>query len=98
MATQAGAPFQWRVITFPGPATGAFSFAEPGIAIGPGGIAMANAASANSGAPATYWTSLDGGNTWGVGLSLDSSAPSTGDADAVSGQPVHGLIQKRRIV
>jgi hypothetical protein len=83
--SHAGATFQWHIVTLPPPAAGAFSFAEPGIAIGPGGTVMVAAATANSGDPATYWTSQDGGATWATGQSLDSAAPSTGDADVALG-------------
>jgi hypothetical protein len=83
--SHASAAFQWHVVTLPPPAAGAFSFAEPGIAMRSDGSAMVAAATANTGDPATYWTSQDGGATWATGQSLDSAAPSTGDADVALG-------------
>ncbi|HKR98709.1 MAG TPA: sialidase family protein [Candidatus Dormibacteraeota bacterium] len=72
------------MITLP-PASGTFSTAEPGIAISAGGTAIANAASANTGAPPTAWISHDGGGSWGPAIDFDITGASTGDADAVIG-------------
>ena len=82
--SRAGAVFQWHVITLPAP-SGSFSFAEPGIAIRADGTAMVAAATANTGDPATYWTSQDAGATWATGRGLDTAAPATGDADIALG-------------
>src|SRR5207244_13161907 len=52
----ASAAVQWQVLTLPPPAPPApSSFAEPGIVIAPDGTALADAATANTGAPPTVW-------------------------------------------
>jgi hypothetical protein len=71
------------VVTLTPPTGG--SFAEPGIVIGSGGIAIVNAATANTGAPPTFWLSRDGATTWTAGRNVDPSGGSTGDADAAIG-------------
>ena len=60
---------------------GPFSHAEPGIAIGRDGLALVDAATANTGAPPTFWISRNGGGSWGSGRDFDLSGASTGDAD-----------------
>lgn len=76
---------RWRVITLPVHGK-SFSFAEPGIEAGPGRRTLiADAASANTGAPPTFWISRDGGRRWSVGRDFDTTGASTGDADAVIG-------------
>lgn len=84
-AQAASAPLEWRVVTLPPPVTGASSFAEPGIAIRSDGTAVANAATANSGAPPTLWISRDSGSSWAPGQDFDTTGASTGDADAALG-------------
>jgi hypothetical protein len=61
------------------------SFSEPGIAVGPGGVLVANACTANAGDPSTYWLSRDNGQTWSTGFPVGSSAIGCGDSDAVVG-------------
>jgi hypothetical protein len=75
----------WRVLTLPVPRNAPVSFAEPGIAFGPDGSAVANAATANTGAPPTFWISRDGGSAWATGRDFDTTGASTGDADAAIG-------------
>src|SRR5947209_1554262 len=82
----AAAVMQWQVITLPPPTPPAqASFAEPGLVIVPDGTAVANAATANSGAPPTVWLSRDRGGSWGTGQDFDTTGASTGDADAAIG-------------
>jgi hypothetical protein len=75
----------WRVVNLPVPSGAPFSYAEPGIAIGPDGLAVADAATANTGAPPTFWLSSDGAQTWDGGRDFDATGAATGDADAVIG-------------
>lgn len=77
---------RWTVMRLPTAGAGPFSSAEPGIAAGPAGILLADAASANSGAPPTFWLSHDAGRTWSSGRDYDASGASTGDADGAIGQ------------
>jgi hypothetical protein len=70
------------VVTLPTAADG--SFAEPGIAADRG-LAMIDAASANTGAVATLWSSTDDGCSWTAGRGLDPTGASTGDADVAFG-------------
>ena len=80
------AGFQWQIVTLQPPAGNvASSFAEPGIAFGANGSALANAATANTGAPPTVWRSSDSGDSWTRGSDFDTTAASTGDADAAIG-------------
>jgi hypothetical protein len=60
------------------------SFGEPGIAVGPRGTLIVNAARANAGYP-TWWISRDSGRHWGPGRDFDTSGAMTGDADAMFG-------------
>lgn len=83
-AHAAAAPRHWTVTALAPGGTQA-SFAEPGIAIGPDGTAVINAATANTGAPPTFWLSRDGAATWGPGRDVDPSGASTGDSDAAIG-------------
>lgn len=85
-APGAGKPIRWRVTTLHVLAGGPSSYAEPGIAAGPGGLMMLDAASANTGAPPTFWLSRDGGRSWPPGRDLDTTGASTGDADVAIGR------------
>ncbi len=76
---------RWHIAKLPVSGHGAFSSAEPGIAAGPRGQLLVDAASANTGAPPTFWLSRDGGMSWGPGEDFDPSGASTGDADASIG-------------
>src|SRR5438309_8594115 len=77
---------RWRVVTLPPPGGGAaFSYAEPGIAIGPDGTVIVDAATANTGAPPTYWVLHRADNAWDRGQDVDSTGASTGDADVAVG-------------
>ena len=67
------------------PAHAASSFSEPGIAVGPGGLMVANACTANAGGPSTFWLSHDTGKTWSSGFPVGTSAIGCGDSDAVFG-------------
>lgn len=78
-------PSEWRVLTLSPPASGPSSFAEPDIIIRPDGAAIADAATANTGAPPTYWLSRDGGYTWSTGSDFDLTGSATGDADGTIG-------------
>ena len=86
LAAATGSPpqFQWRIVALPSSA-GASSFAEPGLTISPDGTAIADAATANTGAPPTAWLSHDSGSSWSTGFSFDTTGSSTGDADAALG-------------
>ena len=85
-APPAPATLHWRVETLPPPPGGApFSSAEPGLAIGPDGTAIVDAASANSGAPPTFWILHQGRGAWDRGRDVDSTGASTGDADVAAG-------------
>ena len=77
------APAAWRVVDLP--ASGAHSYAEPGIAFGPHGLALIDAASANTGAPPTVWLSRNSGTTWSPGRDFDTPGVATGDADVAIG-------------
>jgi hypothetical protein len=79
------ASFEWKTTALP-PAVGghASSFGEPGIARGPHGTLVINAAQANAGYP-TWWFSRDNGARWGRGRDLDTTGALTGDADAAFG-------------
>src|SRR5947209_17541776 len=57
----------WRVLTLPVRQGRPYSFAEPGIAVGRRGVLILDAASANTGAPPTFWLSRDGGRRWAAG-------------------------------
>jgi hypothetical protein len=75
----------WRVITLPVRGK-SYSFAEPGIEAGANHRTLiADAASANTGAPPTLWISRDGGRRWSVGRDFDTTGASTGDADGLIG-------------
>lgn len=76
---------RWRVLTLPVSGHGPFSYAEPGIVVGPGGSMIVVAASANTSAPPTFWLSRNSGLTWADGADFDQSGTSTGDADAAIG-------------
>src|SRR5213592_2063173 len=78
----------WQVATLP-PAVGGHgaSVAEPGIAVGPDGALVVNAADANAGYP-TWWISRKEGRQWGPGRDFGATGeamPMTGDADAAFG-------------
>jgi hypothetical protein len=76
---------RWRVSTLPVHGK-SYSFAEPGIAGGPHGRTLiADAASANTGAPPTLWISRDGGRHWSVGRDFDTTGAGTGDVDGLVG-------------
>lgn len=75
----------WRVSALPVAANEPSSFSEPGITAGTGGLLVANASTANSGTPATFWLSSDGGRSWGLGATVGPSTMSTGDSDAAIG-------------
>jgi hypothetical protein len=75
----------WRILTLAVPAK-SFSYAEPNIVSGPDHRTLIiDAASANTGAPPTFWISRDGGQHWSVGRDLDATRTATGDADALIG-------------
>jgi len=75
----------WRVSKLPAASGGhPASYGEPGIAAGPDGRLIVNAARANAGYP-TWWFSSDDGTHWGRGRDLDRSGAMTGDADAAIG-------------
>jgi hypothetical protein len=78
-------PSGWQVSDLPAAAGAASSFAEPGIVITSTGTAMVDAATANTGAPPTFWLSRDGAGTWSPGRDVDAAGLSTGDADAAIG-------------
>jgi len=85
-ASSGSVALHWRVLTLPvAAAPASFSYAEPGIAIGPNGTALADAATANTGAPPTAWISRDSGGSWAHGRDFDSTGASTGDADVAIG-------------
>jgi hypothetical protein len=48
-------------------------------------VLILDAASANTGAPPTFWLSRDGGRRWATGRDFDPTGSSTGDADAAIG-------------
>src|SRR5205085_8028194 len=73
------------VVNLPVASGSPFSYAEPGIAIGPGGLALIEAATANTGAPPTFWLSRNDGGSWTTGRDFDTSGASTGDADSAIG-------------
>ncbi len=76
---------RWHVITLPVHGK-SYSYAEPDIVVGPHGRTMViDAASANTGAPPTFWISGDGGRRWSVGRDYDPTGSSTGDTDALIG-------------
>jgi len=78
-------PLQWRVVTLQPPAGGGpYSYAEPGIASA-GRLAIADAATANSGDKPAFWISRDYGDSWSAGKDFDVSGASTGDADVAIG-------------
>ncbi|MGH2884599.1 MAG: hypothetical protein ACRDPA_18180, partial [Solirubrobacteraceae bacterium] len=86
VATQSGATGRrWRVVRLQVKPGKPYSFAEPGIAAGPRGVMILDAASANTGAPPTFWLSRDGGRSWATGRDVDPTGASTGDADAAIG-------------
>src|SRR6202035_712655 len=85
-ASRAGSPrSHWRVLTLRVTRGRPYSFAEPGIAVGPRGLMILDTASANTGAPPTFWLSRDGGRRWAAGRDFDPTGASTGDADAAIG-------------
>jgi hypothetical protein len=81
----AAAPRRWRVTQLPLATGRTYSYAEPGIATGPDGLIVIDAASANTGAPPTYWISRNDGRSWATGRDFDPTGASTGDADAAIG-------------
>ncbi|MFL5822978.1 MAG: sialidase family protein [Solirubrobacteraceae bacterium] len=81
----ARAEHSWRVLRLPVRRHRPFSFAEPGIAVGPRGRVVIDAATANTGAPPTFWLSRDGGRRWATGRDFDTTGASAGDADAAIG-------------
>lgn len=83
--SSASSPAGWRVTTLPVASRTSTSYSEPGIAAGPGGVLWADASSANSGAPAMFWLSRDGGVSWHRGVAVGGAATSTGDADGAIG-------------
>lgn len=84
---QAGSgPSHWRAVRLPVNRSKPYSFAEPGIATGPNGIVILDAASANTGAPPTFWLSRNGGRSWAAGQDFDPTGASTGDVDAAIGR------------
>ena len=84
-AAATGGGSGWRVTELRVPAHAASSFSEPGIAVGPGGLMVANACTANAGGPSTFWLSHDTGETWSSGFTVGTSAIGCGDSDAVFG-------------
>jgi hypothetical protein len=75
----------WHVTELSVPAHGGSSYSEPGIAVGPDGVLVANACTANAGGPSTYWLSRDSGRSWSTGFPVGTSAIGCGDSDAVIG-------------
>jgi hypothetical protein len=75
----------WRIERLPVAAHGLHSYAEPDLGLGPRGLALADAASANTAAPPTFWLSRNRGRTWATGRDFDASGTSTGDADGAIG-------------
>lgn len=73
---------RWAITRLPVAGHGPASYAEPGIVVGRRGLVVVDAASANTGAPPTFWISRDGGLSWSTGRDVDPSGASTGDADA----------------
>jgi hypothetical protein len=63
----------------------ASSFSEPGVTAGPDGLLVANACTANSGSPSTFWLSHNYGGAWSRGFDVGSSAIGCGDSDAAIG-------------
>jgi hypothetical protein len=79
------APTRWRILTLRVQGK-SFSYAEPNITVGPDRRTMIiDAASANTGAPPTFWISRDGGQRWSIGRDFDTTGSATGDADALVG-------------
>lgn len=74
-------PGPWHLQTLPGGA----SFAEPGLAAGPHRTLLANACTANTGRPATFWRSTNDGRSWSRGFTVGASAIGCGDADTAIG-------------
>jgi hypothetical protein len=56
------------------------------MAAGRRGSLIVDAASANTGAPPTFWLSRNGGRSWATGRDFDPTGASTGDADAAVGR------------
>src|SRR2546426_3483106 len=75
----------WQTTVLPVAANPPSSFSEPGITAGAGGLLIANASTANSGAPATFWFSRDDGAQWSLGRPVGDPSLSTGDSDAAIG-------------
>ena len=75
----------WVVRALPLRAAAPYSFSEPGIAAGPGGLLVANACTANANLPSTFWRSRDGGFHWSTGFPIGSSAIGCGDSDVALG-------------
>lgn len=86
----AGTAAGWTVSRLPLAPHAAYSFSEPGVAAGAGGLLVANACTANSGSPSTFWRSTDFGRTWSAGFPVGSSAIGCGDSDAAVGG--HGWV------
>ncbi|HEU5008355.1 MAG TPA: sialidase family protein [Jatrophihabitantaceae bacterium] len=84
-ASGTSSPPGWNVRVLPVAQGQPASFSEPGIAAGPRGVMLANACTANSGAPSTFWRSADYGRTWSRGFPIGSSAIGCGDSDAAIG-------------
>jgi hypothetical protein len=72
----------WNTTVLPVDAGQPSSFSEPGITAGPSGVMVANASTANSGAPATFWLSHDDGAGWSPGRPVGDPSMATGDSDA----------------
>ena len=75
----------WLITTLPVAPHAASSFSEPGIAVGPHGVLIANACTANAGGPSTFWLSRNDGRSWSTGFPVGTSAIGCGDSDAVVG-------------
>jgi hypothetical protein len=85
-ARGAAAAPHWRITRLAAPAHGPSSYAEPGIAIGRTGAVLVDAATANTGAPPTFWLSRTNGRTWPIGRDDDLSGAGAGDADGAIGR------------
>ena len=76
---------RWRVSVLPVQVHGQSSYSEPGIAVGPHHVLIANACTANAGGPSTFWLSRNDGRSWTTGFPVGTSAIGCGDSDAVVG-------------
>ncbi len=84
-ATVTATPRHWSIVTLSPPGT-PFSYAEPGISVAPNETnLMVVAATADTGAPPTFWISENAGGLWSGGQDFDMTGSSTGDADALIG-------------